>query len=405
MVSPSGLRGKFDKMDEITKFVLPKNIEWVSSLSPKDVALILDSIALVHTGAPLVSADPSVSIGNDPYQGSDVPAIRGQEGENEFDAIVSNLMSNRYELENVAKSGKAGDFNVKWRSGWTDKHYKLLVDVKNYKTTVPTKEIEKLHRDIKVNNTSGGLLVSLNSKIVGVREMVKFYDLKTVRGNIPIIMIRSNNHVVIAEVIKLLFHIIEIRDMNCNKVDDYDGLISSINNMNDNVQTIIDCRETLQLSKAAIEKSLNDIMMQLMSCEYVLVQNINHVYKSLAKKRLTLLDAEPAPPSEKKIDVVASVVSSFKVSADIEVMLYQLYAHCDGEQIINFPDRSFLIERGDNSVLVKFGKTGKTASVVFSAVNKDALTHLKGYKKTATGYVVKFTKDNIKNIVDAFECI
>ena len=92
---------------------------------------------------------------------------------------------------------------------------------------------------------------------------------------------QSSTPLVIVEVIKLLFHIIEIKDLNKNSVCKSDELIHHINSLNDNIQTITDCRDVLQLSKTEIEKSLNAIMIKLMSCEYSLVSKINQINTTL----------------------------------------------------------------------------------------------------------------------------
>ena len=80
-------------------------------------------------------------------------------------------------------------------------------------------------------------------------------------------------------IISSFFILINQRDVTSN-----DNYIDNINQLNDNVQMITNCREILQLSKTDIEKSLNSIMMKLMSCEYSLVSKINQVNASLIKQ-------------------------------------------------------------------------------------------------------------------------
>ena len=85
--------------------------------------------------------------------------------------------------------------------------YSLLIDVKNYKTTVPSKEIEKFYRDIKLNsNINGGVLLSLQSKIVGFSKIIEFQDFSSDHGIIPVVFMRSKTPEVICELLKLLFH-------------------------------------------------------------------------------------------------------------------------------------------------------------------------------------------------------
>ena len=71
--------------------------------------------------------------------------------------------------------------------------------------------------------------------------------------------------------------------MNNNKVANKNNLITHINSLNDNIQFITDCRNTLLQSKMDIEKSLNGIMFNLMTCEYNLVDKIEDLKEKSIK--------------------------------------------------------------------------------------------------------------------------
>ena len=139
---------------------------------------------------------------------------------------------------------------------------------------------------------------------------------------------------VIVEVIKLLFHIIEIKDLNKNSVCKSDELIHHINSLNDNIQTITDCSDVLQLSKTEIEKSLNAIMIKLMSCEYSLVSKINQINTTLVSANALehtvsadeLKELDDHQQGETVIDVVKIVRDAFSslITEESETLLYTL---------------------------------------------------------------------------------
>ena len=157
-------------MDIILEHVLDENKEWVKSLTPENIAYILNTCALIPQMKTKFNIDRE----------SDIAAIKGITGESKFDNIVSQFMSSDYELINVAKQGKSGDFLIKWQSQKTNRIYKILVDVKNYsKSTVPTIEVEKFYRDINLNNVDGGFLLSLNSRIIGISKIIELKDCTT----------------------------------------------------------------------------------------------------------------------------------------------------------------------------------------------------------------------------------
>ena len=232
-------------MDKILEHVLDENKEWVKSLTPENIAYVLNTCALIPQMKTKFNVDRE----------SDIAAIKGITGESKFDNIVSQFMSSDYELINVAKQGKSGDFLIKWQSHKTNRIYKILVDVKNYsKSTVPTIEVEKFYRDINLNNVDGGFLLSLNSRIIGISKIIELKDCTTDKAIIPVIFMKSNTPLVIVEVIKLMFHIIEIKDLNNNNICRSGELIYHINQLNDSIQMISDCRDILQISKIDLEK-------------------------------------------------------------------------------------------------------------------------------------------------------
>lgn len=397
-------------MDKILEHILDENKEWFNSLTPEKIAHILNTCAMI----------PQMKIKSNVDKESDIAAIKGITGESKFDNIVSQYMSSDYELVNVAKQGKSGDFLIKWQSQKTNRIYKLLVDVKNYsKGAVPTSEVEKFYRDINLNTVDGGFLLSLNSRIIGISKIIELKDCITDKSVIPVIFMKSSTPLVIVEVIKLIFHIIEIKDLNNNNICRSSELIYHINQLNDNIQMISDCRDILQISKSDLEKNLNSIMIKLMSCEYNLVSKINLINSTLVKLQTlehSISDNDIKELDEyqnnmtESLDMVKTLREAFGslISDEIESLLYKIYNMGWSNTSINIPNKTWILNLNNNQITIKFMKSGINVifPVILDIMNEtiNKLTSMKKIKKTAEGVVIKIEIDTIIHITSLYEC-
>jgi len=429
-------------MDQILEHVLPENREWVSKLSLKSIADILNVLALIPEmkeqlyDMPVIISDNQKKLEKEPVKEpdektekeplkepyektekeqnaeykSDIPAMKGLAGENKFESIISQFMSNDYELINVSKQGKAGDFIIKWMSTKTNKEYKILVDIKNYsKNSVPTSEVDKFYRDVSLNNVDGGFLLSFNSKITGINKLIEFREFMTDRHTIPILYMTSSTPLLIAESIKMHFHIIEIKDLTRNSICDSEDLIYRINQLNDSIQTIIDCRDILEMSKLSIDKSLNTIMMKLMSCEYDLISKINNINSTLTQKRMILNENKSSDEPTNDVKHVMEVFGSL-INEDADVYLHNIYKTINcSDNIISFAKKTWALNKDDVSIIIKFQKT--CLSIIFPIINTTMTQLIKknNYKKIIThnkeGYVIKINQDTISYIIQLIKLL
>jgi hypothetical protein len=409
-------------MNKILEHVLEEHKSWAETLTPKDMGDILNMFADIT-----VNNSESKHITNDKElsdetefepKNSDISAVKGLQGETKFEQIVSQYMSIDYKLVNTAKIGKAGDFIITWHSQKTNRIYKILIDVKNYsKSTVPTSEIEKFHRDVNMNNVDGGFLISLKSRIIGCSQIIELKDLATDSGIIPLLFTQSYTPLLIVEVIKLLFHIIEIKDLNKNSVCKNNELVYHINQLNDNIQMITDCREILQTSKTEIEKSLNAIMLKLMSCEYSLVSKINRINTSLvhiAQLSHTvdaneIKELEDFQSGSSTFDIVKTVRDTFSslITEHSETLLYIIYNLGWDDTFITTASKTFSLVKGDSTAIIKFTKSN--ISITFPSITEsmhDIIQELKSMKKlrkTGSGFVIKISADTVNLIAKIHE--
>jgi hypothetical protein len=360
-------------------------------MTPQTIANILElSITMMKINSPCVKKHDS-----------DIPAIRGQEGEKKFEQIIKKA-GNGFEIENVSKCDKSGDFIIK-RQGRTGKLYKLLIDIKNYKTTVSSKEIKKLYRDVDINNVSGGMMISLQSKIAGVSQMLQLDNFTNNIGEIPIVLMKSDNELVIMEVIKLIFHIMEIRDLNNNKVQKHNCFINSINQLHDNVQMIMDSREILRICKHDMDKNLDDIMMKLMECEYKLILRINQINQSLEQQHITNTDINDAintkEQTEEENNPFKSIIQLFgkNITDEIEILLFQIFEIKKWVLSVDIPTKKLTLKNNDCYIIIKFSKT---PVVSFPSINTDMIPLLNKIKKSASGvYCIKLIPKNMEKLL------
>lgn len=391
-------------MDSIIQHVSSGNKAWVSSLDFKSIAQILDALSLV----PHIHANPNIRQG---YE-SELPANVGLQGEMKFENIIQQFMPSDYKLVNTSKIGKCGDFVINYHSSKTDIKYSLLIDIKNYKNTVPSKEIEKFYRDIKLNsNICGGLLLSLHSKIAGISKIIDFQEFSSDHGIVPILFAKTKQPEVICEIIKMIFHLIEIKDMHKNEILQGEEFISSIHELSDDVQIITQCRDSLQTSKTLIEKNLNDIMFSLMQCEYNIALKIKQINKSLSREIPVILPVSPKSSTASdeivKMDI-KTVISIFKDSIEInyENFLYDIYNVGWKDTNIDLPNKLWTLFNDEKKIIIKFNK--KYIDAIFQTMNQRMCIVLENDKNTSNinkgnhkknGYHITINADSIGLII------
>jgi hypothetical protein len=398
-------------MDEILKYVAVENKEWVSQLNPENIAQIFNSLSMIPNMKVIYTELKC------PETVSELPANVGKAGELTFEKIISEFMPSDYKLEDTAKQGYKGDFILKWQSYKTNQVYKIIVDVKNYKTTIPQKELDKFYRDLKLNsNIHGGILLSLNARIVGVSKIIDFRELNTDKGILPITFIKSSMPEIICETIKLLFHTIENKDLNSNEIVHKDELISTINELSDQIQLITDCRNNLQNSKLELERNLNDIMFNLMQCEYNLASKIKQINKSLTNEIhtgcISTTEERPAEETtdEKKETSLDIITRTFKDSIELtyESLLNTIFnidwditANWD-DDVIDIPKKKWILYKGALVATIKFNK--KSMVIIFPhnelLMKRLKLDKPKKYTLNSGGYQITINPSNINLIVE-----
>lgn len=201
-----------------------KTKRWVTSLSSQELAYVFQAVNsipnVIHSlkytppyippyASPYTSlsnqsaSNQSVSNQSSYFNGveSNAAADIGKRGENEFAKICNSLPDN-YKLINTSKQGKQGDFVIIYKTNGITK--KCLVDLKKYASTIPKKEIDKFYDDINFGHYDAGLIISYNSRFVGIPDDIYMENRATPYATIPIMFLSNTNNLLILQAIKIL---------------------------------------------------------------------------------------------------------------------------------------------------------------------------------------------------------
>jgi hypothetical protein len=372
-------------MDSILTCVSEKNKKWASTLKPSDIAHLLDSLALMPT---ILSSFPNPeSVINENVEYSDKPALKGLEGEEEFEKMCNNMLCNQFTVINTAKKSKSGDFFIEWISPKTSRIYKFLIDIKNYKSTVPFKEVDKFYRDLELHSSlNGAILISLHSKIVGHKSVFE-YEEKFVNSNmLPIAYICSNDPNVISEIIKFMCNLSEIKKI-CNvKMSSSEKIMRCIKDLESSIDLFSRSRGNLQDIKLMLEKQFNKIFIDLLSVEHVFKSKIEIITQTLIDEQYNEGEYEGECKSEsqnilhelpikkdefEKKDIIVDLKKgclNYKSNEEIDSMIRHIWSYEDWELVKIENDKVKIARNKDDTMLVfKFNKTGGTSFTIYGS--------------------------------------
>lgn len=274
-------------MDQIIEQVNPKNREWVESLSPEDIAHLLDSLAMVPDVVTNIGVSKTYKYlleqeTTSAPEYSQVAAVKGLQGESEFADMCEEHLPKCFKVRNKAKVAKSGDFLIEWTSPETNKVYTYLVDVKNYKCTVPTKEVEKFYRDIKLHQSlSGAIMISLHSKIVGKKKTFTFEERMFGTNCVPVSYVCTNEPLILSHVIKFMCELVELREKKKLTFSCSEKIMSLFNQLSQQLDTFSKSRGVLMETKSVIEKQFMRIFSEMLSVEHVFKTGLQDLQREI----------------------------------------------------------------------------------------------------------------------------
>lgn len=287
----------------------PDFITWISKLSAADMIKILqvnyDNSRIVRTTS-LKDNIPEVSSHK-----------LGIIGEQEIIDLLS-----QYELQfNLAHKG---DIVVK-KDGKS-----LIIEVKNYTSTVPYTEVDKFYRDLDCNASYiGGIFISLNSKISKIDKSIKFSK----HNNQYVIFLSVCDKNIITSMVNLLFEIGCYTTVDCNK------LISAINELEEIKNCINTCTSVFGESKAIFDKNYNLFARKM--------ETLNEKFNKMIVNLSSYIDTNE---SVAIADIVTFIKERFPESLAAKTQSHLDYiGKLSGEGNINIKNKSS-IEYGDSRI-------------------------------------------------------
>jgi hypothetical protein len=181
---------------------------------------------------------------------SKVSTTRGKTGENLYENWVSSSISGAWNTESTKHIAHSGDY--------IHTHYdskkRVIVDVKNYGKNVPSSEKEKLWHDMETQQIPLGMLVSLNSRIVGHRDTMDI-EFRTMNG-VNSCMILVSNAMEHKELISVSLEMLRLytTDSKCSTFETLREVLDSIKKLEESsnklekeiTSTLLEYRKQIQ---------------------------------------------------------------------------------------------------------------------------------------------------------------
>lgn len=240
----------------ILSLVNSKYKKHISGLSDQQIAKLLEASCIYSNGLNIASQSAS--------------AIIGQTAELDFYELCKKLPAG-YILHNTAKAGKKGDFILTY--SYAGREYTCLVEIKKYKTTIPTRELAKFQTDLTSGNYDCGLFISVSSKITGIPP-----GLSIIETNIPRMYLSEVSDDITLHAIQLLMLKIIVFKQRETKLT---NLEASLQNINNTLEHSYETRRILCEMQNDLNSSVNKCQQNLLSIEVKIKHSIEQIYKIL----------------------------------------------------------------------------------------------------------------------------
>lgn len=322
---------------EFLKLFAVNKQKWLNTLTPEEIESILNyHYIFLRTSA----------ISKSSFQ-------KGQLGEEKFETLIKNHSS--YMIKNLSKIGKRGDFVVEYEN--EEKTYQILVEIKNYKTSVPKEEMDKFHRDLRANiSLDGGIIISYTSKFVGYKQNIITQDFINGIKCIPLLMIVGSDMDLILQSIDMLFGIIKLRNTNNIRIEIIPDKLNKIKEQLNNSSQIRNITDELLFSNM---KYVNTIKTYSLELEHSIITSINDIYQ-----HLNISETKICNHSHQAYQYM---VNNYKIDTKVSRLLKFLLDMCDQpEEKMNKADESKKTDKVNESketIIGPFMFSGTTLTI------------------------------------------
>lgn len=289
-------------------------------------------------------------------------AVKGQVGEEH----IYNALKPYFKIQSTGKIAKSGDFQINTDYG------KIMVEVKNYTTTVGQKEIDKFHRDLSQNNdVKAGLFVSLYSPIVGIKETIQFEEELIHGRKVPIVYIQEFTPDVLRLVVDLLIY--HIKRERSGTLD----IVSYISQLSNDLANLSKARIYISEMRSSVNKGFDELHSMLASAEINLSRTVDDMQNKINWQRRV--------PHEKFSDLWEFVRNNYKITEDdrlvpikyMKMALMELYEfvgldwYYSKDHLTTGPYKLWIDEQG-----CRFEYPNKKNKFKIIRVNKDTLDQI-----------------------------
>ena len=406
--------GILSKLDVYTR-------QWAMTLTEDDIAKLLQAVyklpGLLETiKAPIIvkSEEPEriltlekkldylatntrniVHLLTETGETSETPATIGKAGEDKFMKICRSLPVN-YKVQDTSKQGKKGDFIITYSHMGTVK--RCLVDIKNYTSTIPKKEVEKFFEDLNFGSYDAGLIISYNSKFVGIADHIYLEEPCLAYGKIPVMYLSTSDSLIISQAIELLIVKAIVKQSKDVNVDRIESLIEHINNALANSS---DVRRLLSDLMGSISKSIQKCQESLVTHEShikrALREMANCITKAMIEKVMPLVpvlearedNIDPNQPVTTSADLEPVDKNDRRVCAK-DVALYDELLSLQWAEIDKRLESKYICELESKNMIVRIAAL-KNKTTVFIEFQ----TELTIPDEEFDGIVYKISKDNV----------
>lgn len=201
-------------------------------------------------------------------------SLKGAYGEK----YVKEILGKEFNVKAVSKTSKTGDILLRTAGSSHD----IMVEVKYYKNSVPSAEVEKFYRDLSSCRAHGGVFISLGSSINTIGDFVIKYEFID-SVPIPVVFINSTDEMLIINAIRIIDQMImskqhlvndvysrdKVREIAMNITERVESLGRTRSNLHENMNSILrllsktyDCMTTDEINIRETTKQLESELIQ-----------------------------------------------------------------------------------------------------------------------------------------------
>jgi hypothetical protein len=210
------------------------------------------------------------------------PAKKGQiTVENIFDSLKAHFMDDSF--EDVSRIGKYSDI----LATTSDTNTPILIELKDYSSTVPSEEIDKFWRDIERRGTRYGIFVSMRS---GITKCSSCITIKTEMNRTALFVNNSelnwSGHLFAYYVVKKIAELESVKKKEL-KGEEINKIITKVNNHVIELQKNVECIDTIQNIadnlRTTCKNRLDELINFSNSLKRTINEKINDIFEDIKK--------------------------------------------------------------------------------------------------------------------------